>query len=62
LTRRNNKEIPKWLPDLTRSLFRQTSLGPAVPETYRRLADLNPSRLAADVAAEWATDMDSQPY
>jgi flavorubredoxin len=27
-------------------LFRQTSLGPAVPATYRRLADLAPSRLA----------------
>ncbi|MFL6071114.1 MAG: MBL fold metallo-hydrolase [Actinomycetes bacterium] len=27
-------------------LFHQTSLGPAVPETYRRLADLNPQRLA----------------
>jgi hypothetical protein len=27
-------------------LFRQTSLGPAVPATYRRLADLNPKRLA----------------
>ena len=27
-------------------LFHQTSLGPAVPETYRRLADLNPKRLA----------------
>jgi len=27
-------------------LFRQTSLGPAVPATYRRLADLEPSRLA----------------
>ncbi len=27
-------------------LFKQTSLGPAVPETYRRLADLNPTTLA----------------
>ena len=27
-------------------LFHQTSLGPAVPATYRRLADLNPQRLA----------------
>ena len=27
-------------------LFRQTSLGPAVPATYRRLADLNPGTLA----------------
>ena len=27
-------------------LFHQTSLGPAVPTTYRRLADLNPTRLA----------------
>ena len=27
-------------------LFHQTSLGPAVPETYRRIADLNPQRLA----------------
>jgi flavorubredoxin len=27
-------------------LFHQTSLGPAVPATYRRLADLNPKRLA----------------
>ena len=27
-------------------LFHQTSLGPAVPATYRRLADLNPTRLA----------------
>jgi flavorubredoxin len=27
-------------------LFRQTSLGPAVPATLRRMADLNPSRLA----------------
>lgn len=27
-------------------LFRQTSLGPAVPETYRRLADLEPQTLA----------------
>lgn len=27
-------------------LFRQTSLGPAVPATYRRLADLEPRRLA----------------
>jgi flavorubredoxin len=27
-------------------VFRQTSLGPAVPATYRRLAELNPQRLA----------------
>lgn len=27
-------------------VFRQTSLGPAVPATYRRLADLEPARLA----------------
>jgi len=27
-------------------LFHQTSLGPAVPSTYRRLADLSPQRLA----------------
>jgi flavorubredoxin len=27
-------------------LFHQTSLGPAVPATYRRIADLNPKRLA----------------
>jgi flavorubredoxin len=27
-------------------VFHQTSLGPAVPATYRRLADLNPTRLA----------------
>src|SRR4051794_23989935 len=27
-------------------LFHQTSLGPAVPATYRRLADLDPQRLA----------------
>ena len=27
-------------------LFHQTSLGPAVPATYRRIADLNPQRLA----------------
>ncbi|HSP38212.1 MAG TPA: MBL fold metallo-hydrolase [Frankiaceae bacterium] len=27
-------------------LFKQTSLGPAVPETYRRLADLKPRTLA----------------
>ena len=27
-------------------LFHQTSLGPLVPQTYRRLADLNPQRLA----------------
>jgi flavorubredoxin len=27
-------------------LFHQTSMGPAVPATYRRLADLNPQRLA----------------
>ena len=27
-------------------LFHQTSLGPLVPETYRRLADLDPARLA----------------
>jgi glyoxylase-like metal-dependent hydrolase (beta-lactamase superfamily II) len=27
-------------------LFHQTSLGPAVPATYRRLAELNPTRLA----------------
>jgi flavorubredoxin len=27
-------------------VFRQTSLGPAVPQTYRRLADLAPQRLA----------------
>jgi flavorubredoxin len=27
-------------------VFQQTSLGPAVPATYRRLADLNPTRLA----------------
>src|SRR5947209_11713945 len=26
--------------------FMQTSMGPAVPATYRRLADLNPTRLA----------------
>jgi flavorubredoxin len=27
-------------------MFHQTSLGPAVPQTYRRLADLGPQRLA----------------
>jgi flavorubredoxin len=27
-------------------VFHQTSLGPAVPATYRRIADLNPQRLA----------------
>ena len=27
-------------------MFHQTSMGPAVPATYRRLADLNPRRLA----------------
>lgn len=27
-------------------LFHQTSLGPAIPETYRRLADLQPRTLA----------------
>jgi hypothetical protein len=27
-------------------VFRQTSLGPAVPATYRRLADLQPRQLA----------------
>jgi hypothetical protein len=27
-------------------LFHQTSLGPAVPATYRRLAELKPTRLA----------------
>jgi hypothetical protein len=27
-------------------IFKQTSLGPAVPATYRRLADLEPRRLA----------------
>jgi flavorubredoxin len=27
-------------------MFHQTSMGPAVPATYRRLADLNPQRLA----------------
>jgi len=27
-------------------LFHQTSIGPAVPATYRRIADLNPKRLA----------------
>jgi len=31
---------------LAEDVFRQTSLGPAVPATYRRLADLNPTRLA----------------
>jgi hypothetical protein len=30
----------------TEELFMQTSLGPAVPATYRRVADLNPKRLA----------------
>jgi flavorubredoxin len=27
-------------------LFHQTSMGPAIPEAYRRLADLDPKRLA----------------
>ena len=27
-------------------IFHQTSMGPAVPAAYRRLADLNPQRLA----------------
>ena len=31
---------------LAEDVFHQTSLGPAVPATYRRLADLNPTRLA----------------
>jgi flavorubredoxin len=31
---------------LAEDAFRQTSLGPAVPETYRRLAGLEPARLA----------------
>jgi flavorubredoxin len=30
----------------TEDLFMQTSMGPAVPATYRRLADLEPARLA----------------
>ena len=31
---------------LAEDVFHQTSLGPAVPQTYRRLADLAPQRLA----------------
>ena len=37
-------------------LFRQTSLGPAVPATYRRLADLAPGRLAIMHGSSYAGD------
>jgi flavorubredoxin len=35
-----------WSAILAEDTFHQTSLGPAVPQTYRRLADLDPARLA----------------
>jgi flavorubredoxin len=37
-------------------LFRQTSLGPAVPVTYRRLADLEPTTLAVMHGSSYAGD------
>ncbi|HLK00569.1 MAG TPA: hypothetical protein VKU39_11765 [Streptosporangiaceae bacterium] len=37
-------------------LFHQTSLGPAVPETYRRLADLAPRQLAIMHGSSYAGD------
>jgi flavorubredoxin len=37
-------------------LFRQTSLGPAVPATYRRLADLRPSTLAVMHGSSYSGD------
>jgi flavorubredoxin len=37
-------------------LFRQTSLGPAVPATYRRLADLEPETLAVMHGSSYAGD------
>jgi flavorubredoxin len=37
-------------------LFRQTSLGPAVPATYRRLADLDPGTLAVMHGSSYAGD------
>src|SRR3954469_21337096 len=37
-------------------LFMQTSLGPAVPETYRRIADLNPSTLAIMHGSSYSGD------
>lgn len=37
-------------------LFRQTSVGPAVPATYRRLADLAPQRLAIMHGSSFAGD------
>lgn len=37
-------------------MFRQTSLGPAVPETYRRLADLEPRQLAIMHGSSYAGD------
>jgi flavorubredoxin len=37
-------------------LFRQTSLGPAVPATYRRLADLEPATLAMMHGSSYAGD------
>src|SRR5262245_10887306 len=37
-------------------LFRQTSLGPAVPATYRRLADLEPATLAVMHGSSYTGD------
>ncbi len=37
-------------------MFHQTSLGPAVPATYRRLADLQPRRLAIMHGSSYAGD------
>ena len=37
-------------------LFMQTSLGPAVPETYRRIADLEPSTLAIMHGSSYSGD------
>ena len=37
-------------------VFRQTSLGPAVPATYRRLADLEPRQLAIMHGSAYAGD------
>jgi flavorubredoxin len=37
-------------------MFLQTSLGPAVPATYRRLADLHPQRLAIMHGSSYAGD------
>lgn len=53
--------ISTCIPITAEEMFHATSLGPAVPATYRRLADLGPRRLAIMHDSSYEGDCRAQP-